>query len=192
MDRRPFFWALVMVALLATTAFALYVIGNQRLQNTAFWQRFHPVVARSAPQVAKPVEVVEQRRIAHVVVQTEKGLYFLTGADFVPRDGDKVVALRNDAWELYLCDEGGQRCATIHSFCAERVWPDIKRDENGRVEGCHAPHLGKGSNALVAAITNPPADRAGGPGGRSQVVPAMGLSHPSEWAWRMGLPKSAP
>ena len=192
LDKKPFLWAVAFVILLVAIATSFYVLGNQRLQNSEFWQRFHPVVAKSDSQTAKAVEVETRRRLAHVVVQTERGLYFLTGADFVPGDGEKVVVQRNDAWELYLCSESAAHCATIHSFCAERVWPDIKRDENGRVAGCYAPHLGNGTNVAVAAITNPPADRAGQEGGRSKVIPAVGMSHPREWAWRMGLPRTEP
>jgi hypothetical protein len=83
--------------------------ATRRLHNTALWQRI------SAPsrwsrhhRPATPVEVIDTRRVAHVVVQTEKGLYFLTGAKYVPEAGAKLVVQANERWDLYLCAADGE------------------------------------------------------------------------------------
>jgi len=187
LDKRPFFWMLGILSLMVLVVLAFQFAGHQKLHNTALWQRFHPVTMSSPPQVATPVEVIDTRRIAHVVVQTEKGLYFLTGARHVPQAGARVVVQTNARWDLFLCAEDGSRCMSIHSFCADIAWTDIKRDEQGRVEGCYAPR------ALDTPIPEPTEVRPlaavpGGMGKRKRPPPAVGMSHPREWAWRMGLP----
>ncbi len=193
LDPKPFYWALIVVALLLAVWQALAYVGHQRSNNTALWQRWYPVTMSSQPQTAIPVGGQYDRGPNNNIVQTEAGLYFLTGDTFVPAAGDKVVVQANQRWDMYLCDLPGQRCISIHSFCAEAKWPEIARDAQGRIEGCYAPYLGSGAtSAPVAAITTPPADRSGRKGGRGKMLPAVGISHPSEWAWRMGLPKSSP
>ena len=168
--------------------------GHQRLHNTALWQRYHPVTVVSPPQTATPVEVIDTRRVAQAAIQTEKGIYFLTGAVYVPAAGSSVVIQSNARWDLFMCAADGSRCMTIHSFCAEAVWPDIQRDEKGRIEGCYAPHLGSTPDAEATAeaqrrAAEPPlAAVPGGMGKRKRPPPAAGISHPAEWAWRMGLP----
>ena len=90
LDKRPFFWMLGILVCMVGGVLAFKFAGEQRLHNTAFWQRFRPVTLVSPPQTATPVEVQDERRVAWVVVQTEKGLYFLTGAKYVPPAGSKV------------------------------------------------------------------------------------------------------
>jgi hypothetical protein len=141
----------------------------------------------SSPQTATPVEVQDTRRVAWVVVQTEKGLYFLTGAKHVPPAGSKVVVQTNQRWDLFLCAEDGSRCMSIHSFCADAVWPNLQRDGKGRMEACFAPR------ALDTPLPEPSTLKPltavpGGVGKSKRLPPAVGLSHPREWAWRMGLP----
>ena len=149
----------VMVAVVLAFQFA----GNQKLHNTTLWQRFHPVTMTSPPQLAPPVEVIDTRRVARVVVQT------------------------NARWDQFLCAEDGSRCMSIHSFCADAVWPDVHRDEEGRIAGCSAPR------ALDSPVPEPTEVRPlsavpGSMGKRKRPPPPVGLSHPREWAWRMGLP----
>lgn len=187
LDKRPFFWMLGILCFMVAVVLAFQFAGNQKLHNTALWQRFHPVTLVSPPQVATPVEVIDTRRVAQAVVQTEKGLYFLTGAQFVPEAGSKVVVQSNERWDLFLCAEDGSRCMSIHSFCAEAIWPNLQRDEKGRMEACFAPRaldtpLPEPSN--IKPLTAVP----GGVGKSKRLPPAVGLSHPREWAWRMGLP----
>ena len=188
-DSRPFFWAMALVAFLVIVWAGFEFIGNQRYHNTELWQRWHPITMKSAPQIAKPVENMNREGMQFAVVETERGLYFLTGMKYVPKAGEKVIVESNDQWDLYLCAADGQKCMTIHSFCANASWETITRDDEGRVKGCYAPYHGSGkSNEAVAAITLPPENRNGSPGGRRKMMPAMGMSPPSEWAWRMGLP----
>ena len=189
LDKRPFFWATGVVLLLITCWQLLEYAAEQRLHNTPLWQRWHAVSLRSAPQTATPVSVADTR-LSQVIVQTELGLYFLTGARYVPKAAEPVIVAVNDSWALYLCAADGGRCMTIHSFCSGVVWPKLDRDAEGRITGCHAPYLASGTARVVAAITNPPADRAGQEGGRRQVKVnvAKGMSHPREWAHLMGLP----
>lgn len=188
LDKRPFLWAIGIVAALIACWQILEYVAAQRLHNTALWQRWHPVTLRSAPQKAVPVSVADTNRLAQTIVQTELGVYFLTGARHVPKAGEPVIVATNDDWELYLCAADGERCMTIHSFCAGAVWPKLERDANGRVEGCHAPYLASGTQKMVAAIANPPPDRAGQKGGRQvKVSVAQGMSHPREWMHLMGL-----
>lgn len=187
LDKRPFFWMLGVLGVMVAVVLAFQYAGNQKLHNTELWQRFHPVTLSSPPQVATPVEVVDTRRLAQVVVQTEKGLYFLTGARHVPEAGSRVIVQTNARWDLFLCAEDGSRCMSIHSFCAEAVYPNIQRDEKGRIEGCYAPR------ALDTPVPEPVELKPltavpGGMGKRKRPPPAVGLSHPREWAWRMGLP----
>lgn len=187
LDKRPFFWMLGILSFMVAMVLAFQFAGHQKLHNTPLWQRFHPVTMSSPPQVATPVEVIDTRRIAHVVVQTEKGLYFLTGAKYVPAAGSKVVVQTNARWDLFLCAEDGNRCMSIHSFCADMAWTDIRRDEQGRIDGCYAPR------ALDTPVPEPSEIRPlaavpGGMGKRKRPPPAVGMSHPREWAWRMGLP----
>ncbi len=193
LDKRPFFWATGVVLLLITCWQLLEYAAEQRLHNTPLWQRWHAVSLRSAPQTATPVSVADTR-LSQVIVQTELGLYFLTGARYVPKAGEPVIVAANDSWALYLCAADGGRCMTIHSFCSGAVWPKLDRDAEGRITGCHAPYLASGTARVVAAITNPPADRAGQEGGRRQakVNVAKGMSHPSQWAHLMGLPIAPP
>lgn len=186
-DKRPFFWMLGILGALAAVVLAFQFVGQQRLHNTALWQRLRPVTLVSPPQRATPVEVKDLRRVGYVVVQTEKGLYFLTGAKHVPAAGSEVVVQANERWELYLCAADGSRCMSIHSFCADAVWPRIGRDENGRMDGCYAPR------AVDTALPEPSDVRPlaavpGGIGKSRRPPPPRGLSHPREWAWRMGLP----
>ena len=189
LDKRPFYWALGVVLLLILCWQALEYAAQQRLHNTPLWQSVHPVMLRSAPQVATPVSVSDTR-LSQTIVQTELGVYFLTGARYILKAGEPTIVVANDAWELYLCAANGDRCMTIHSFCASAVWPKLERDSDGQIAGCHAPYLASGRPAaVVAAITNPPPDRAGQQGGRlAKVVVAKGMSHPREWAHLMGLP----
>jgi len=190
LDPKPFYWALFIVAALMAIWLTLAFVGQQRIHNTSLWQRWFPVTATSPVQMAVPVG--GQNGAGSNVVQTETGLYFLTGDTFVSALGEKVVIKANERWDLYLCAQSGDRCNTIHSFCENLKWADIVRDAQGRIEGCYAPHLGSGSSSIpVAAITTPPEDRAGRKGGRSKKTPAVGISHPREWAWRMGLPKAS-
>ncbi|MBI5108464.1 MAG: hypothetical protein HZA62_06920 [Rhodocyclales bacterium] len=189
LDKRPFLWMLGILSLMVAAVLAFEFVGHQRLHNTGLWQQFRPVVLMSPPQTGKPVEVIDTRRVAHVVVQTEKGLYFLTGAKYVPDNGEKLVVQANERWDLYLCAEDGSRCMSIHSFCADAVWPNLQRDEKGRIEDCFAPRvldtpIPEPSN--IQPLTAVP----GGMGKRKRPPPATGMSHPREWAWRMGLPAS--
>jgi hypothetical protein len=190
LDKRPFFWMLGILGALVLGVLGFQYAGNQRLHNTALWQRFHPVTLASPPQTATPVEVIETRRLAQTVVQTEKGLYFLSGARHVPPAGSRVVVQTNARWDLFLCAEDGSGCMTIHSFCAEADWKTIRRDERGQIEGCHAPHLGTpmDAEAIRRAQEAPLAAVPGGMGKRKRPPPPVGISHPAEWAWRMGLP----
>ncbi len=187
LDKRPFFWMLGILGGMVVIVLGFQFAGNQRLHNTELWQRFRPVTLVSPPQTATPVEVQDTRRVAWVVVQTEKGLYFLTGAKYVPPAGSKVVVQTNERWDLFLCAEDGSRCMSIHSFCAEAIWPNLQRDEKGRMEACFAPRaldtpMPEPSN--IKPLTAVP----GGIGKSKRLPPAVGLSHPREWAWRMGLP----
>jgi hypothetical protein len=88
LDKRPFFWMLGILCLIAAGVLVFEFIGQQRLHNTALWRHFRPVTLVSPPQTGTPVEVIDTRRVAHVVVQTEKGLYFLTGAQI--RAGSRI------------------------------------------------------------------------------------------------------
>jgi hypothetical protein len=190
LDKRPFFWTLGILGAIVLVVLGFHIAGNQRLHNTALWQHFRPVTLVSPAQMATPVEVIDTRRIAHTVVQTEKGLYFLTGARHVPEKGSRVVVQANERWDLYLCAEDGSRCMSIHSFCAEAVWPEITRDEKGRVEGCYAPRALDSPVPEPVEIKQPP-PVPGVMGRRKRPPPAVGLSHPREWAWLMGLPVPA-
>jgi hypothetical protein len=192
-DRRPVYWALATVGVMVVVWLGFHFVGEQRYYNTAWWQSWRPIALKSEPQTAQPVEVRDEWRNALTVVQTEKGLYFLSGTKYVPSAGTEVVVEANDHWELYLCTTDGQRCMTIHSFCAGVVWPNIKRDEEGRVENCYAPYLGKRSaeDLQKPSPATEPA-RGGGPGKRfKEVAPPVGVSHPREWAALMGLPVPA-
>jgi len=187
LDKRPFFWMLGILGLIVAGVLAFELIGQQRLHNTAPWRHFRPVTLVSPPQTGTPVEVIDTRRVAHVVVQTEKGLYFLTGAKYVPEAGAKLVVQANERWDLYLCAADGERCMSIHSFCAEMVWPNVQRDDQGRIEGCYAPRV------LDTPIPEPSKIQPltavpGGMGKRKRPPPATGMSHPREWGSRMGLP----
>ena len=97
LDKRPFFWMLGILCLIAAGVLVFEFIGQQRLHNTALWRHFRPVTLVSPPQTGAPVEVIDTRRVAHVVVQTEKGLYFLTGAKYVPEAGAKLVVQATNA-----------------------------------------------------------------------------------------------
>jgi len=192
LDPKPFYWALFIVAILMAIWLTLAFVGKQRTHNTPLWQRWFPVTMTSSVQTAIPVNVRSVEGSSNNIVETESGLYFLTGDAFVSATGEKVVIKANERWDLYLCAQSGERCNTIHSFCENLKWTELMRDAQGRIEGCYAPHLGSGSSsASVAAITVPPEDRAGRKGGRAKVTPAIGITHPREWAWRMGLPKAA-
>lgn len=192
--QRPFFWALAVLVVLFVTWFGFRFAGEQRYYNTAWWQSRRPVVLVSAPQTALPVEVRSEWRNAVTVVQTEKGLYFLSGTKYVPSAGSQVVVQANDHWELYLCTADGKHCMTIHSFCADAVWPNVARDEKGYAKGCYAPYTGERTpEDLKKEQPQPPV--VSGPG--KKFVPqktAMGMSHPREWGALMGLPieKSSP
>ena len=187
LDKRPSFWMLGILCVMVAVVLAFQFAGNQKLHNTTLWERFHPVTMTSPPQLATPVEVIDTCRVAHVVVQTDKGLYFLTGAKNVPEKGARVVVQTNARWDQFLCAEDGSRCMSIHSFCADAVWPDVHRDEEGRIAGCSAPR------ALDSPVPEPTEVRPlsavpGSMGKRKRPPPPVGLSHPREWAWRMGLP----
>lgn len=194
LSRTPFYWMLGILGTLVAGILAFQFAGHQRLHNTALWQHWHPVTLVSPPQTATPVEVIDTRRIAQAAVQTEKGVYFLTGAAYVPAAGSRVVVQSNARWDLFLCAEDGSRCMSIHSFCADAVWPHIQRDEKGRIEGCYAPHFGTAPDAeSIRRASEPPlAAVPGGMGKRKRPPPAVGISHPQEWAWRMGLPAQNP
>jgi hypothetical protein len=187
LDKRPFFWMLGILAGMVVIVLGFRYAGEQKLHNTPLWQHFHPVTLVSPPQMATPVEVQDGRRAAWVVVQTEKGLYFLTGAKHVPPAGSQVVIQTNARWDLFLCAADGSRCMSIHSFCAEAAWPKLQRDEKGRMDDCFAPR------ALDTPLPEPSTIKPltavpGGVGRSKRLPPALGLSHPREWAWRMGLP----
>ncbi len=191
-DRRPVYWALATVGVMVVLWLGFHFVGEQRYYNTAWWQSWRPIVLKSEPQTAQPVEVRDQWRNALTVVQTEKGLYFLSGTKYVPSAGTSVVVQANDHWELYLCTADGQRCMGIHSFCAGVVWPNVKRDEQGRAENCYAPYLGKRSAEDIQKPPAPTEPARGGPGKRfKEVPPPVGVSHPREWAALMGLPVPA-
>ncbi len=186
-DRRPIYWAFAVSCVLFVIWLGFRFAGEQRYYNTAWWQSRHPVMLTSAPQTAQPVEVRNEGRLT--VVQTEKGLYFLSGTKYVPSAGTQVVVEANDHWELYLCAADGQYCMTIHSFCADAVWPNVKRDANGYAEGCYAPYLGKRSAEDIQKPPSPTTSPRGGSGKQSkQMPPPFGMSHPREWAALMGLP----
>jgi hypothetical protein len=187
LDKRPFFWMLGILGGMVMIVLGFQFAGQQRMHNTPLWQRFRPVTLVSPPQIATPVEVLDTRRIAWVVVQTDKGLYFLTGAKYVPPAGSKVVVQANERWDLFLCAESGDRCMSIHSFCAGAVWPNLRRDENGRMEDCFAPRA-LDTPLPEASDIKPLAAVPGGVGKSKRPPPAVGLSHPREWGWRMGLP----
>lgn len=188
-DPRPFYWALMIVGLCLVIWQTLAYVGNQRTHNTQLWQRWFPITMRSPAQTIVPTGANLGGHPTSSAVQTEAGVYFLMGGKLQLAGNDKVVVQTNDRWDLYLCSQDGERCVSIHSFCAKVTLASIVRDPQGRVEGCYAPHLGSGtSNASVAAITSPPPDRAGKTGGRSKLQPAIGITHPREWGWRMGLP----
>jgi len=188
-DQRPFYWALAAIAAMAVIWLAFHFVGEQRYYNTSWWRSWRPITLRSETQTAQPVEVRDQWRNALAVVQTEKGLYFLSGTKYVPSAGTSVVVEANDHWELYLCTADDQHCMAIHSFCAGAVWPNVKRDEKGYAEGCYAPYLGKRSAEDLKKPPPPTEPPRGGPGKRFvQVPPPVGVSHPSEWAALMGLP----
>ena len=187
LDKGPFLWMLGIVGVMILLVLGFEFAGDQRLHNTALWQRFRPVTLTSPPQIATPVDVQDTRRVAYVVVQTDKGLYFLTGARYVPPAGSRVVVQANERWDLFLCAEDGGRCMSIHSFCAEASWPDLQRDEKGRIEGCFAPRA-LDTPMPEPSNVKPLAAVPGGVGKRKRLPPAQGMSHPREWAWRMGLP----
>jgi hypothetical protein len=188
-DPAPFYWAVALVVLLASIWFALRFMGEQRFYNTALWQRLHPVVLTSEPQTVQLVEVRDRGRDALTLAQTTRGVYFLSGVRYVPAAGEKVIVQANDQWELYLCGQDGARCMTIHSFCAETTAQNLVRNESGRMEGCYAPKL---AESPASQPEPPKSDQpARGPGKRiKRMAPAVGTSHPREWAWRMGLPAS--
>lgn len=186
--QRPFFWALAVLGVLLAVWLGFRFAGEQRYYNTAWWQSRRPVVLTSAPQTASPVEVRDQWRNALTVVQTEKGLYFLSGTKYVPSAGTQMVVQANDHWELYLCAADGQRCMTIHSFCADAVWPNVKRDDKGYAKGCYAPYTGERSAEDLKKEPAATPTRSG-PGKKYAPLKApMGMSHPREWAALMGLP----
>lgn len=188
-DPRPFLFALAVAALAITAWFVFGFFGEQRYHNTAMWQWLRPVVLVSPPQTARSVEVRDQRRNASTLVLTEKGLFFLGGTGGAPGVGEQVIVQANDHWELYLCDAVGKRCSTIHSFCAGAVSTEIRRDGQGRAEGCFAPHTGESAGSA----REPPAEPTRGPGKRAKrMPPPVGMSHPREWAALMGLPVAGP
>lgn len=190
-DAGPVRWAVGVIVALAVLWLAFSFMGDQRYYNTGLWQAWRPIVARSAPQTAHPVEIQDQWRSALAVVQTEKGLYFLSGTKYVPAEGARVRVEVNDRWDLYLCQTDSGKCMTIHSFCAGVEWPRVTRDAKGRAAGCHAPYLGARSAQDLSTPPAPPARRAG-PGKRfAALPPPAGVSHPAEWAHLMGLPVTA-
>jgi hypothetical protein len=192
-DRRPVYWALAVAGVMFAIWSGFHFVGEQRYYNTAWWQSRRPIMLKSEPQTAQPVEVRDQWRNALTVVQTEKGLYFLSGTKHVPSAGTQVVVNANDQWEIYLCASDGQRCMSIHSFCAGAVWPNINRDAKGHAEGCYAPYLGQRSAEDLQKPPPPPVPPKAGPGKRfKQVEPPRGVSHPREWAALMGLPVPNP
>lgn len=185
-DPAPFFWALAIVALLVLVWLALGFFGEQRYHNTAFWQWLRPVVLASPPQTVQRVEIDDGTRNGLTVAQTERGLYFLSGAKHPPATGQEVIVQANDHWELYLCALGGKRCMTIHSFCAGATLHTLVRDDQGRIEGCYAPRVTERKTPTEPATTE---HAARGPGKKiRRLPPAVGASHPRDWAWRMGLP----
>lgn len=186
-DKRPIYWTLCVLALLTLIWIAVDYLGEQRQHNTAVWQRWHPVLQKSAAQTASPVQAAPALRVEQTIVQTERGVYFLTGTRYPPAAGEAVMAVANDAWEIYLCAASGEHCMSIHSFCADSTWADLKRDAEGKTPNCYAPRLAQGSNRAVAAITAPPPTRSGSQGGRLRNKPSAGMTHPREWGWKMGL-----
>lgn len=190
LDKRPFLWTLAILGMIVLVVLGFQYAGNQRLHNTALWQHFRPVTLVSPPQTATPVEVIDTRRVSQSVVQTERGLYFLTGARHVPEAGSRVVVQTNERWDLYLCAADGSRCMSIHSFCADMRWNEFARDESGKAEGCFAPRALDTPPPEPFEIKTPP-PVAGVMGRRARPRPPAGITHPREWAWRMGLPVPA-
>ncbi len=190
LDRGPILWALAVIGVMLAIWFGFHFAGEQRYYNTAWWQSRRPVVLVSPPQTAQPVEVRNEWRNALTVVQTEKGLYFLSGTKYVPSAGTKVVVEANDHWELYLCFDDGKRCMAIHSFCAGAVWPKVKRDDKGYAQGCYAPYTGERSEEDLNKPPSPTYPPQGKRPGKQfkQLPPAFGMSHPRKWAHLMGLP----
>jgi hypothetical protein len=171
----------------AAIVLAFEFAGQQSLHNTALWQHFRPVTLVSPPQTGTPVEVIDTRRVAHVVVQTEKGLYFLTGAKYVPPKRDRNWWCRpTNAGTSYLCAADGSRCMSIHSFCAEMVWPNAA----ARRSGAHRSLLcaARARHAAAGTLQDQAADggarrhgQAQAPTARHGHVPSarMGLAHGS-------------
>ena len=188
LDKNPVLWTLGILLLLVLAWITMDFLGTQRLHNTPVWQRWHPLRLKSAPQTATPVQAPSALRVEQTIVETERGVYFLTGTRYPPQAGEAVIAVANDAWEIYLCAASGERCMSIHSFCAGSTWAELKRDAEGKTPNCYAPRLAQGSNRAVAAITAPPPNRSGAQGGRLRPQPSEGMSHPRQWAGKMGLP----
>lgn len=187
-DTTPFLWLLAILAVCGLIGAGFAFMGGQRQHNGMVWRWLRPVVLQSPAQTAVPVDVKDHRRVAYVVVQTEKGLYFLSGTDFVPQKGASVVVQANEQWELWLCAADGGLCSPIHSFCAGMAWPMPEREADGSLPGCHAPHTGR-PLPTPAADEKPPVEAIpGGMGKRKRTPPPAGISHPREWAHLMGLP----
>lgn len=187
-DTAPMRWLFAILAACAAVGGAFAFMGSQRLHYGPVWRWLRPVALQSPVQTATPVDVKDHRRVAYAVVRTEKGLYFLSGTDFVPPAGAPVVVRANAEWELWLCAADGEGCATIHSFCAGMDWPLPEREADGRLPGCHAPHTGSAPPAPVADEKPPVEAIPGGMGKRKRLPPPVGISHPREWAHLMGLP----
>jgi len=188
-DPRPFLVGLAVAVLVVAAWFAFRFFGEQRYHNTPMWQSLRPVVLVSPRQTIEAIDVRDQRRNASTLVRTEKGLYFLGGTLWAPTVGEQILVQANDHWELYLCDVAGKGCNTIHSFCAGAVSAEIKRDAQGRAEGCYAPRTGEGTGTAHETT----AEQSRGPGKRAKrMPPPVGMSHPREWAGLMGLPVAGP
>ena len=101
-DRRPVYWALATSGVLFAIWFGFHFVGEQRYYNTAWWQSWRPTMAKSEPQTAQPAEVRDQWRNALTVVQTEKGIYFLSGRSMCRQPGASGRPGQRSLG-LYLC-----------------------------------------------------------------------------------------
>lgn len=189
-DHRPLLWLAGILAFFSLIWVALMAMGEQKAHNGPLWRQLHPVTARSAPLVVKTVAVVDDKRVHYVAVDSERGVFFLSGTGYVPADGQSMEVVSNERWDLFLCEPGDKYCVPIHSFCADTTFSKLKRDESGRIEGCYAPYLDT-PRPPRAEDEQPPMEAApGGMGKRKRAPPALGMSHPREWAQLMGLPVS--
>lgn len=186
-DRRPLLWAAGVVAFFALVWLGLMAMGDQKTHNGALWRQLHPVTARSAPLAVTVAAVVNDKRVHYVAVDSERGVFFLSGTGDVPADGQPMEVVSNERWDLFLCAPGDTHCVPIHSFCADVAYRNLQRDESGRIEGCYAPYLDTPRPPRAEDEQPPMEATPGGMGKRKRAPPAVGMSHPREWAHLMGL-----